>query len=495
MGAKIKNNVAYRALSVCGRALLAVPAAVLRWICAAVRSVSNAVKGFALGVYDVAKSFVLGNIVTKLSFFIMGLWGLVRGAIIRGALYLAAELAYILYMIYFGAPYLSKFSTLGTATQNRYFDEKLGIYLYSAGDNSVEILLFGTMSIIISIVFAVIFFANANEAARSERIMKSGGRLPDFRADLRSLTGKNYHITLLTLPTLLLSLFTILPLIFMVLMAFTNFDKSHQPPGNLFTWVGFENFGNILGNNDKISYTFIHLLGWTIVWAVFSTFTNYIFGMILALMINKHSIRFKKVFRMIFIITTAVPQFVTLLLMSQMLHSQGAVNVLLQELGITSSPIGFLTDANLARISVIVINMWIGIPYTMLITSGILANIPDDMYEAAKIDGASPVTIFFKITLPYMLFVTTPYLITQFVGNINNFNVIYLLTQGGPLTLDYYQAGKTDLLVTWLYKQTVNEQNYNLAAVIGIAVFIITSVSSLIIYNRTASVKKEEQFS
>ena len=94
-----------------------------------------------------------------------------------------------------------------------------------------------------------------------------------------------------------------------------------------------------------------------------------------------------------------------------------------------------------------------------------------------------------------MLFVTTPYLITQFVGNINNFNVIYLLTQGGPLTLDYYQAGKTDLLVTWLYKQTVNEQNYNLAAVIGISVFIITAISSLIVYNRTASVQREGEFS
>ena len=178
-----------------------------------------------------------------------------------------------------------------------------------------------------------------------------------------------------------------------------------------------------------------------------------------------------------------------------MLHSQGAVNVILKEAGIIDTPIGFLTDTTLARISVIVINMWIGIPYSMLITSGILSNIPEDMYEAAKIDGASPATVFFKITLPYMLFVTTPYLITQFVGNINNFNIIYLLTQGGPLSLDYYQAGNTDLLVTWLYKQTVNEQNYNLASVIGIAVFVITSVASLIVYNHSVSVTKEEQFS
>ena len=93
-----------------------------------------------------------------------------------------------------------------------------------------------------------------------------------------------------------------------------------------------------------------------------------------------------------------------------------------------------------------------------------------------------------------MLFVTTPYLITQFVGNINNFNVIYLLTGGGPATLDYYQAGQTDLLVTWLYKLTVNEQNYSLGSTIGIIVFLISAVFSLIAYNRSASVQKEDTF-
>ena len=131
----------------------------------------------------------------------------------------------------------------------------------------------------------------------------------------------------------------------------------------------------------------------------------------------------------------------------------------------------------------------------MLITSGILLNIPEDLYESAKIDGAGPVRTFFRITLPYMLFVTTPYLITQFVGNINNFNVIFLLSNGGPLTLDYYQAGKTDLLVTWLYKQTVNDQNYALAATIGIMVFLISAVLSLVVYNSSASARKEEEFS
>ncbi len=94
--------------------------------------------------------------------------------------------------------------------------------------------------------------------------------------------------------------------------------------------------------------------------------------------------------------------------------------------------------------------------------------------------------MFRSITLPYMLFVTTPYLITAFVGNINNFNVIYLLTKGGPLVTDYFQAGKTDLPVTWLYKLTVDKQNYFLASTIGIFVFLISASLSLVVYNLPA---------
>ncbi|MBP3435064.1 MAG: sugar ABC transporter permease, partial [Clostridia bacterium] len=272
------------------------------------------------------------------------------------------------------------------------------------------------------------------------------------------------------------------------------YDKDHQIPANLFTWVGLDNFANMLGGNAQLGYTFLNLFVWTIVWAVFATFTNYLFGMILALMINKKGIRLKKFWRTVFILTIAVPQFVSLMLMSQILADEGALNVALRELGWNTESIPFLTNGTLAKIVVVAVNMWVGIPYTMLITSGILMNIPEDMYESARIDGAGPVRMFFRITLPYMLFVTTPYLITQFVNNINNFNVIYLLTRGGPLTLDYYKAGKTDLLVTWLYKQTVEEQNYNLAAVIGVIVFLITATCSLLVYNSSASAKKEEEF-
>ena len=193
-------------------------------------------------------------------------------------------------------------------------------------------------------------------------------------------------------------------------------------------------------------------------------------------------------------LSAAIPQFVSLLLMRTMLKDNGLINNLLVQAGLISSPLPFLTNATWARATVVIINLWVGIPFTMMQVTGILQNIPGELYEAARVDGAGPVTIFFKITLPYMLFVTTPYLITTFTGNINNFNVIYLLTAGAPVPVGA-TAGKTDLLVTWLYKLTIDNKDYNLGAVIGILTFVLMATLSLITYRRTGSYKNEEGFS
>ena len=193
--------------------------------------------------------------------------------------------------------------------------------------------------------------------------------------------------------------------------------------------------------------------------------------------------------------TIAVPQFVSLLLVSKMFADEGIVNSILQKLSIISDKIGFMTTPTLAKIMVLVINLWVGIPYLMLITTGVLMNIPADLYESAKIDGASGIKQFTKITLPYMLFVTGPYLLTSFTANINNFNVIYLLTAGAPKTMAYEGgAGQTDLLITWLYTLTMTNNDYKMAAVIGILVFLVVAVISLIVYNLSPAMKNEEDF-
>ena len=152
----------------------------------------------------------------------------------------------------------------------------------------------------------------------------------------------------------------------------------------------------------------------------------------------------------------------------------------------------------MAKFLIILINMWMGIPYFMLLISGLLLNIPKDYYEAAEIDGAGKVKSFTKITFPFILFATTPLLITKFVDNINNFNVIWLLTNGGPMGQGTGGvAGGTDIFITWLYKLTMYDLNvaqYDIGAAIGIIMFIISSVLSLVIFRNTGAYKKESEF-
>lgn len=192
-------------------------------------------------------------------------------------------------------------------------------------------------------------------------------------------------------------------------------------------------------------------------------------------------------------LTVAVPHFVTLMIIRQMLQPTGAVNVLLQSMGWIDAPLPFFTDTTWARVSVILISIWVSVPYVLLQITGILQNIPAELYESARIDGAGPVVTFFKITMPYMLFVTTPYLITSFTGNINNFNTIFLTSQGLPRAVES-TAGKTDLLITWLYKLTIDNQYYDIGAVIGIMTFISLSIVSLLTFHYSGSYKNEEGF-
>ena len=176
-----------------------------------------------------------------------------------------------------------------------------------------------------------------------------------------------------------------------------------------------------------------------------------------------------------------------------MFQTDGIINGIITAMG--GHAIDFWGNEWSARITVIIVNIWIGVPYLMLIVTGILMNIPADLYESANIDGANAFQQYTKITLPYMLFITGPYLLTSFTGNMNNFNVIYLLTGGGPNVQEYFgNAGKTDLLITWLFNLAVNDSNYKLAAVIGIMVFIVVAGLSLVVYNLIPSTKNEEGF-
>ena len=445
---------------------------------------------------SISQVFKKGDTMTRLSFFVFGLGNILNKQIVRGAIVLALEILYFGYMIVFGVSSLGDFVTLGTVEQRQVYNEALGIYEYALGDNSMLCLLYGVITLVLTA--GIIFIAcMSGKSAYCTQVRKAKGQhIPGFKDDIRSLFEENLHAFLMTLPIVGILIFTIVPLVFMILIAFTSYDHEHQPPGTLFSWVGLENFKSLVASSSSLATTFWPVLGWTLIWAVFATISCYILGLLLALLINRKGTRAKGFWRFMFVLSVAVPQFVTLLTMRTIFNANGPVNVLLRDFGIlgATESIPFFTDPLLAKITIICINIWIGVPFTMLSTTGILQNIPADLYEAAKIDGASAPVIFRKITLPYMIFIMTPNLITSFTGNINNFNVIFLLSGGGPDSLEYYYAGKTDLLVTWLYKLTITQKDYNLGAVIGILVFIILATLSLLTYHRTGAYKDEGAF-
>ena len=453
--------------------------------------VGNFFSGVGNEFKDIGLTFTQGDWKTKVSYLIMGFGPIMRKQFLRGFAFLAAEVLYILYLVGFGWGYLKDIGTLGTVARVMNAD---GTFSYN--DNSFLILLYSILSILVTILFIFIWRINVRENRNEEKLLAEGRQIGTVQGDLHSLLDSHFDKTLLTLPVLGVFVFTVLPIVFMIFVAFTDYDANHQPPTNLFSWVGFENFKNLLSfGSGGLGSTFFTVLGWTLIWAFFATFLTYFCGMGVAIMINRKGIKFKKLWRTILVITIAVPQFVSLLYVYKMFASDGLVNSYLMKWGWISTRIPFWTNPTLAKVMIILINLWIGIPYTMLITTGLLMNIPEDLYESARIDGATGLQMFRSITLPYMLFVTGPFLLTQFTGNLNNFNVIYLLTQGGPQSMALSNnAGYTDLLVTWLYKMTVNDTNYRMAAVLGIMIFVVTAVISLVVYNMLPSVKDEEGF-
>lgn len=432
--------------------------------------------------------FKEGDVATKLSFVVMGAANLANKQHLKGLIFLFSQIAFFYWLIRNGLRALSMLATLGTQSQGLVFDERLGIEVLQEGDNSMLLLLFGIAAIVICLLLVGLYVINLKSARNIHELKQVGKKIPSTMDDLASLLNERFHATLMTIPLLGVLLFTVLPLLYMISIAFTNYDHTHLPPKNLFTWVGFVNFGNVISGN--MADTFFPVLGWTLIWATLATVTCFFFGILLALLINTKGLKFKGVWRTIFVTTMAVPQFISLLVMRNLLNGAGPINATLLNLGLIDSAIPFLTDPIWAKITVIVVNMWIGIPATMLVSTGIIQNLPTDQIEAARIDGANKLQIFRNITFPQILFVMMPALIQQFIGNINNFNVIFLLTGGGPSNSDFYGAGSTDLLVTWLYNLTVNTMDYNLASVIGILIFILSAVFSLLAYTRTNSFKE-----
>lgn len=268
---------------------------------------------------EIGTTFRDGDWKTRISYVILGFGPLMRGQLVKGIAFLACEVLFFVYLFRFGLQYLSKFNTLGTIETQKI--HRKTVY----GDNSFFILLFGILTIVIIAAFIFLWRMNIRENMIEQEKLKAGKSLPTNRKALASLLDENFDKTLLTLPCLGIFVFTVLPILFMICVAFTNYDKNHQSPAHLFTWVGLENFGNLFSfGTAGFGSTFLKVLAWTLIWAFFATFLDYFLGLAVAMLINKKGIRFKKLWRTILVITIAVPQFVSLLYVSKMFASDAS---------------------------------------------------------------------------------------------------------------------------------------------------------------------------
>ena len=435
-----------------------------------------------------------GGPMVWLSCLFMGLGNIMAGQVIKGLLFLLVEIGIIVYLALptGGFHWIGLLPSLGDQVMGEVYNEKTGVYEYTMGDQSQLILLYGIASLCIIALLIFIWQMSVRSGYKALELKKQGKKVLNFKEDLATLLDENIHKLLMILPTACIAIFTILPLLYMMSMAFTNYNKDTDNLV-LFDWVGIQNFFALFNSNNAIGKQFGSVLAWTLIWAFFATFLNFFLGTFVAIIINRKSIKLKGLWRGCLSLTIAVPQFVSLMIIRSMLMPDGIINRMLLDAGLIAAKLPFLTNGTWAKVMVIIINCWVGIPYTSMQVTGILQNIPAEQYEAATIDGANPVQQFMNITLPYMIFVLTPYIITQFTGNINNFNIIYLLTRGEPISVGN-SAGATDLLVTWLYKLTVDQQKYNMGAVIGIFTFVVLAVVSLITYRSSGSYKDEEAF-
>ncbi len=423
---------------------------------------------------------------TRLSMVVMGLGQLFYGQIGKGLFYLGSFGVLLTYFIRRGFSDLIGFFTLGTTEET--------LWLGIPGDNSLTMLILGLFAIFVLLFAGVLYVSNVKDAVFTARMKQAGKPVHKFRQTLETAADSKFHITALSGPVLGVAIFSILPIVFMICIAFTDLGGDVVYP-KLASW-SLSAWKKIL-SLGKIGSTFGKILGWNITWAVLSTALNFVIGLSMALLLNKRNVRGSKFWRAFPILAYAIPGFISMLGFKFMFSQSGPVNYYLDEAGLMR--IFFLTnDASAkwwARGIGLFVNAWITTPSIMLMTTGILSNINTDLYEAASLDGASAFQQFKKITLPFVIFSTTPVLISQFVGNFNNFGIFFFLRDGVISNYaDYFLASDTDLLINWLYKLSVDNNYYSIGAAISLIIFLITAAMSLSVYVRSAAYQQEDTY-
>jgi len=350
----------------------------------------------------------------------------------------------------------------------------------------------GILSLIFLAFFIVFYVLNLQDARRDALKIKNGWKVTGVINGFRNAWDAGFPY-LLVGPGLLLLIFVVLfPLLFMGFLAFTNYNLYNAPPRNLLDWVGFDNFIRLF-TIEEWRTTFVNVLSWTLVWTFMSTTLSIGVAMFLSVLTNDKRLKFKKLIRTVFILPWAVPAFVTIIIFSALFNDNfGAINSDIIEplFGVT---IPWLQNSNWTKVALIMIQTWLGFPFIYALFTGVLQGISSEWYEAADMDGASRWQKFRYITFPHLMFATGPILITQYTGNFNNFNIIYLFNGGGP-PVRGQTAGGTDILISWIYNLTFENSQYSMAAAVSLILGIIVATFAFFQFRRSSSFKEEGTF-
>jgi arabinogalactan oligomer/maltooligosaccharide transport system permease protein len=356
-------------------------------------------------------------------------------------------------------------------------------------DHSVMLMLGGLIAAAAILIFAAIWIWNIVDAYTTSKKMEGGIQVSSVQY-FKKLWDRSFEYIMISPGILLVLFISLIPIIFSILIAFTNYNVNALPPRNLIRWSGFDTFRNII--SIKIwGSTLIQIFAWTIVWAFLATFSSYAFGFFQALILRAKAVQFRSFWRGIFILPWAVPGMVSMLIFKVLLSREGAFNQLLLGAGIIETAVPFLSHPMWAKACLVLVNIWLGFPYFMVLISGVMTTIPQEQFEAAQIDGANIFQQFRFITFPFILSATAPQILMSLTFNFNNFSMVYFLTGGGPANPNLQMAGSTDILISWIFKLTLDQRMYNYASALSIMVFIVIASVSAWNLLRTRAFKED----
>lgn len=354
-------------------------------------------------------------------------------------------------------------------------------------DRSILFMIEGILAIVFLLIALFILIVSFLDVRKVEKAESLGVRPNNWFESVNILRTDGFPY-LITTPALLVIIFIVLvPIFTAILISFTDMNPKNQ---NKFHWIGLENYITIAKGQGIAGQAFWKIFGWTLIWTIGASTLAIVLGFIFALLVNNERIKAKKFFRTVYLLPWAVPAFITIMFFSIMTSRGGIFSEALS--GIFNTSLDIKNDTFQTRLALILIQGWLGHSYIFLLTTGVLQAIPKDLYEAASIDGANGFKQTFKITIPLVLFQIAPMLINQYTFNFNNFSIIYLYNQGGPFNPKVYGnlAGSSDILISYIYKLTMESQYQAIGAAITIFISIILIIISYLGYRKSSAFKE-----